>query len=172
MFRKGLVFFLVFLFIPLFLFAERPHFGLEWDFFFPRGDWAENMGLSHSFKLSIQQMVTENLGVGISAGSVSFSRELPADFTLSMFPVVYLDLIVEKQIKNSSPIYVGLFIGPNYTKQKVSYREGEEKASIWGWGTGGCISLRFKSAVIPFLKTRYISRKDTGGLEVAIGVSI
>ena len=171
MYRKGFIFFLLLLFMPLFLCAERPYFGVEGGIFFPRGDWEEELDFTPCFKITMQKKIVKMLSAGISIGSLSFSRKYTSEVKLSMFPVVYVDIIAEKQLKKS-PVYLGIFLGSNYSYQKITYGEGEESATVWGWNGGGLISFQFNFIIKPYLKGRYISRKDTDGLEFVIGINL
>jgi len=167
MLRKGLVFFLVFLFIPLFLFAERPHFGFETDYFFPMGDWAEKLIIAPNFKLTMQMKIVRFFGFGVSFG---IQRIGGSSVNLDLFPIICVDFIAEQQVKKS-PLHVGAFIGSIYTNQKITYGEGTESGAVFGWSAGGYASLRFSFIAKPYLKGRYISRKDTDGIEFGIGVN-
>lgn len=171
MYRKGLLVFLFLFFTPLFLFSERPYFGIEGDVFFPRGDWKEKLDFTHCFKFTIQKRIKSIFNAGISIGSLSFSRKYKTEVKLSMFPVIYFDIIAEKQIKKS-PLHLGIFLGSNFTKQKITYGEGEEQGTVWGWNAGALLSLKFNFIIKPYIKGRYISRKDTDGLEFAIGINL
>lgn len=172
MFYKGLVFLLLFLFfIPLFLSAERPYFGVEGEVFFARGDWAEKLDYNFFYKFTMQKNVVNFISAGLSIGSTPFVRKYEREVKLSMFPVIYADIIAEKRIKKS-PLHLGIFFGPNFSVEKITYGEGVEKASIWGWSMGGMLELRFRFIIKPYLKARYVSRKDSGGLEFALGTNI
>ena len=170
MYRKGFIFFLVLLFMPLFLCAERPYFGIEGEVFFPKGDWEENLDLTYCFKLTMQKRVISFFSAEISIGSLSFNRKSEPEVKLSMFPIIYADIIAMRQLKKS-PFHLGIFLGLNYSSQKITFGEGEEKAGIFGWSTGVLISLKLHSIIKPYLKGRYISRKDTDGLEFGFGVN-
>jgi len=169
--RKGLIFFLFLLFIPLFLFAERPYLGIEWGIFVPTGDWGKEMGATPSFKISIHQKVIKNFSASISAGYVTFSNEHPTDFELLMSPLIYLDAIAETSLKKDPSFNLGFFLGSVYSAQKIKYEEGREKATIWGWSTGGLISFQFKFIKKAYFKMRFISQTATGGIEYSLGVN-
>ena len=172
MFYKRLVSFLLFLFfIPLFLSAERPYFGIEGEVFFPKGNWAEKLDYNFFYKFTMQRNITHFIGAGLSIGSTSFVRKYEREVKLLMFPVIYADIIAEKRVKKS-PLHLGIFLGPNFSVEKITYGEGIEKAIIWGWGMGGMLELRFKFIIKPYLKARYVLREDSSGLEFALGINI
>ncbi len=171
MYRKSLILIFILALVPLIACAGRPSFGIEGELFFPKGDWANGLDQSLFFKFVVSQKVMSMFGLSLSVGSSSFTRSYESDAKLSMFPVVYTDAFVEKGI-GKSPLNLGIFIGSNYTKEKFSYETGVEEGSVWGWSVGGLAELRFKFVAKPYLKLRYISRKDTNGFEIALGATI
>jgi len=162
---------MILLFLPLLLHSERPYVGLEGDAFFPKGDWANSLDTKFCYKLSINQHLKYFFHASLSFGGMSFTRRFDPDINLSMFPIIYLDLIAQKQIKKS-PVNFGIFLGYNHTSQKITYNLGEESGSVSGWSTGGLLSFKFNFIIVPYIKGRYVSRKDTGGIELSAGINI
>ena len=168
---KKLVLCSLFLFcLPLLLFpGKRPFVGIEGDVFFPSGDWAEVLDTKFCYKITAQQHVFSIINAGLSIGGLSFRRSSTPSVDLSIFPIIYADIIVLKQIKKW-PLHTGAFLGYNISFQRITCADGEESATIFGWDAGGIIMLKFNFIAKPYIKGRYISRKDTDGLEFAFGV--
>jgi hypothetical protein len=172
MVRRCFVFIVFFLLLsPLLLHSERPYVGLEGDVFFPKGDWSENLDTKFCYKLSLNQHLLYFFHASLSFGGMSITRKFEPDITLSMFPILYFDLIAQKRI-GKSPLILGLFAGYNFASQKITYDLGEESGSVSGWSAGGLVSLKFDFIIKPYVKGRYISRKDTGGIELCAGIHI
>jgi hypothetical protein len=171
MWRRAIVICLLLLLICVLLYGERPYFGLESDFFFTIGDWAEETDFTQCFKVSVKKDFIKQIGGELSLGYLSFSRTFSEDANLSMFPVLYFDIYAEQQI-GKSVFFTGIFVGPNYANQKVSYAEGVETGSVYGWSIGGYVILRTDFIVGPLVRLRYIKRADTDGVEIGIGVSL
>ena len=169
--RKKVIFCAVFLFfLPFLLFSgKRPFVGIEGDVFFPRGDWADELDSKFCYKITAQQHVFNIINAGLSIGGLSFRRSSTPSVNLSIFPIIYADIIALKQIKQL-PLHTGAFLGYNISFQKITCADGKENATIFGWDTGGIIMLKFNFLAKPYIKGRYISRKDTDGLEFAFGI--
>lgn len=171
MWRKIVINCFLLLLISVLLYGERPYFGLESDFFFTIGDWAEETDYRQCFRISVKKDFTKQIGGELSLGYMSIDRTYIRDASLSMFPIIYFDIYAEQQI-GESMFSSGIFAGPNYTSQKISYDEGIETGSVYGYSIGGYIMLRKNFVVGPLVRLRYIKRADTDGLEIGLGVSL
>lgn len=173
MWRKifvGALFFL--LLISVVLYGEKTYFlSLESDFFFTVGEWAEESDYRQCFRISVKKDFTKQIGGELSLGYMSFDRTFREDASLSMFPIIYFDIYAEQQI-GESIFSSGIFAGLNYTSQKVTYDEGIETGSVYGWCIGGYVSLKRSIKVRPLVRLRYIKRADTDGVEIGVGVII
>lgn len=173
MFRKLCLSILMILLFSISLYGERAYVGIESDFFFPRGDWAEELDFGQCFKISVKKYFYMKIGGEISIGNLSFNSNFKDEkATLSMFPIIYLDAFAEHQIKRNWPFYLGVFVSANYTNQNLKYGEGESTGSVYGWSFGGYSLLILNSILKPVVRLRYVTRKDTDGTELAIGVSL
>jgi hypothetical protein len=172
MFRKFCLSILLIILLSISLYGERAYVGIESDFFFPRGDWAEGLDFGQCLKISVKKYFYKQIGGEISIGSLSFTSNFREEAKLSMFPIIYFDALAEHKIKRNWPLYIGIFVGANYTNQNITYGEGVSTGSVYGWSFGGYGMLKLKSIVKPIFRFRYLTRKDTDGTELAIGVSL
>ena len=137
----------------------------------PQGEWSEKMGTTSSFRATIHQSIYGGIGAALTASYVSYKSEDADDCELSMRPMIYLDVLAEKTMREHPYINGGLFAGMTYSNQKVIFEQGMESATVKGYSFGGLISSRFLLAKKVYVKIRFVIQEATNGNEICFGMN-